>query len=301
MIYTVTFNPAIDYVVHADDMQVGAVNRSRQEEVYFGGKGINVSVVLHELGLASKALGFVAGFTGEAIEQGLRADGIETDFIHLEKGFSRINVKIKSGEETELNGQGPEIPEDKLRQLFDQLEQVQDGDTIILAGSIPASLPADVYEQILRHLSGKQVRAVVDATRDLLVNVLKYKPFLIKPNNFELGEIFGVPLKDDVDEIVRYAGKLQEIGARNVLVSMAGDGAVLLDENGGVHACGVCKGTVKNSVGAGDSMVAGFVAGCETGDYDYALKLGTATGGATAFSEGLAKKELIAELLQQLI
>lgn len=301
MIYTVTFNPAIDYVVHADDMQVGAVNRSRQEEVYFGGKGINVSVVLHELGLASKALGFVAGFTGEAIEQGLRADGIETDFIHLEKGFSRINVKIKSGEETELNGQGPEIPEDKLRQLFDQLEQVQDGDTIILAGSIPASLPADVYEQILRHLSGKQVRAVVDATRDLLVNVLKYKPFLIKPNNFELGEIFGVPLKDDVDEIVRYAGKLQEMGARNVLVSMAGDGAVLLDENGGVHACGVCKGAVKNSVGAGDSMVAGFVAGCETGDYDYALKLGTATGGATAFSEGLAKKELIAELLQQLM
>lgn len=301
MIYTVTFNPAIDYVVHADDMQVGAVNRSRQEEVYFGGKGINVSVVLHELGLASKALGFVAGFTGEAIEQGLRADGIETDFIHLEKGFSRINVKIKSGEETELNGQGPEIPEDKLRQLFDQLEQVQDGDTIILAGSIPASLPADVYEQILRHLSGKQVRAVVDATRDLLVNVLKYKPFLIKPNNFELGDIFGVPLKDDVDEIVRYAGKLQEMGARNVLVSMAGDGAVLLDENGGVHACGVCKGTVKNSVGAGDSMVAGFVAGCETGDYDYALKLGTATGGATAFSEGLAKKELIAELLQQLM
>lgn len=301
MIYTVTFNPAIDYVVHADDVQVGAVNRSRQEEVYFGGKGINVSVVLHELGLASKALGFVAGFTGEAIEQGLRSDGIETDFIHLEKGFSRINVKIKSGEETELNGQGPEIPEDKLRQLFDQLEQVQDGDTIILAGSIPASLPADVYEQILRHLSGKQVRAVVDATRDLLVNVLKYKPFLIKPNNFELGEIFGVPLKDDVDEIVRYAGKLQEMGARNVLVSMAGDGAVLLDENGGVHACGVCKGTVKNSVGAGDSMVAGFVAGCETGDYDYALKLGTATGGATAFSEGLAKKELIAELLQQLM
>ena len=300
MIYTVTFNPAIDYVVHADDMQVGAVNRSRQEEVYFGGKGINVSVVLHELGLASKALGFVAGFTGEAIEQGLRADGIETDFIHLEKGFSRINVKIKSGEETELNGQGPEIPEDKLRQLFDQLEQVQDGDTIILAGSIPASLPADVYEQILRHLSGKQVRAVVDATRDLLVNVLKYKPFLIKPNNFELGEIFGVPLKDDVDEIVHYAGKLQKMGARNVLVSMAGDGAVLLDENSGVHACGVCKGTVKNSVGAGDSMVAGFVAGCETGDYDYALKLGTATGGATAFSEGLAKKELIAELLQQL-
>lgn len=301
MIYTVTFNPAIDYVVHTDDMQVGAVNRSRQEEVYFGGKGINVSVVLHELGLASKALGFVAGFTGEAIEQGLRADGIETDFIHLEKGFSRINVKIKSGEETELNGQGPEIPVDKLRQLFDQLEQVQDGDTIILAGSIPASLPADVYEQILRHLSGKQVRAVVDATRDLLVNVLKYKPFLIKPNNFELGEIFGVPLKDDVDEIVRYAGKLQEMGARNVLVSMAGDGAVLLDENGGVHACGVCKGTVKNSVGAGDSMVAGFVAGCETGDYDYALKLGTATGGATAFSEGLAKKELIDELLQQLM
>lgn len=299
MVYTVTFNPAVDYIVHTKQLIAGATNRSDSEEIYFGGKGINVSIVLSELGVKSKALGFVAGFTGEAIEMGVAEKGIDADFVHLNEGFSRINVKIKSGEETELNGQGPKITDEAIRELYAKLDEIQDGDTLVLAGSIPSSLPADIYERILERLSGKKIRAVVDATKDLLLNVLKYRPFLIKPNNFELGEIFGVEMKS-TEDIVKYAGKLKEMGAQNVLVSMAGDGAVLLDENGKTHVCGVCSGKVKNSVGAGDSMVAGFVAGCEKGDYEYALKLGTASGGATAFSEGLAEKNKIYELLGQL-
>ena len=299
MVYTVTFNPAIDYVVHTGEMKLGSVNRSVSEEMYFGGKGINVSMVLAELGVRSKALGFTAGFTGEAIEQGVRSMGIDTDFVRLSQGNSRINVKIKSAEETELNGQGPHIDEEALAKLFEKLSELKDGDTLILAGSIPNSLPSDIYEKILEYLSDRKIKAVVDATKDLLLNVLKYHPFLIKPNNHELGEIFGKTLTSD-SEISEYAAKLQDMGARNVLVSMAGDGALLLDEHGNIHRCGVCKGTVKNSVGAGDSMVAGFTAGSLEGDYDYALRLGTACGGATAFSDGLAKKELIFELIKQL-
>lgn len=299
MIYTVTFNPAIDYVVHTGEISVGGVNRTKSEEIYFGGKGINVSMVLSELGVKSKALGFVAGFTGEAIEKGVGEKGIETDFVHLENGFSRINVKIKSDSETELNGQGPTIDEKALEQLFEKLDSLLEGDTIVLAGSIPNTMPANVYEKILERLQNKKIKAVVDAAKDLLLNVLKYKPFLVKPNNHELGEMFGVTLKTN-DEIAEYAQKLKDMGARNVLVSMAGDGALLLDENGKTHVCGVCKGTVKNSVGAGDSMVAGFIAGSVNGDYEYALKLGTAAGGATAFSEGLAEKPLIDKLLKQL-
>lgn len=299
MIYTVTFNPAIDYVVRTPQMKMGEVNRSSSEKIFFGGKGINVSVVLAELGVCSKALGFVAGFTGRAIEEGIADKGVTSDFVHLEKGFSRINVKIKSDEETELNGQGPVITETDIAKLYSKLDELSDGDTIVLAGSIPNSLPADIYEKILAYLAPKNVRAVVDATGKLLMNVLKYKPFLVKPNNHELGEIFGVKLKT-YDDIVMYANKLREMGAKNVLVSMAGDGAVLVDEQGNVHSCGVCKGTVVNSVGAGDSMVAGFIAGCEKGNYDYALKLGTAAGGATAFSMGLAEKKLIDELFSQL-
>jgi 1-phosphofructokinase len=299
MIYTVTFNPAIDYVVHIDNMKLGAVNRSVGEEMYFGGKGINVSVVLNHLGVPSKALGFVAGFTGEAIEKGISAMGIETDFISLKNGNSRINVKVKSGLETELNGQGPDIGQEELEKLFGKIDELKDGDTLILAGSIPSSLPSDVYEKIMERLQEKNIKIVVDATKQLLLNVLKYHPFLIKPNNHELGELFGVTLNTR-EEILEYAKKVQDMGARNVLVSLAGDGAILLDENKNIHSCGVCKGTVKNSVGAGDSMVAGFVAGSMDGDYEYALKLGTACGGATAFSEGLAEKEYIMQLLGQL-
>ena len=299
MIYTVTFNPAIDYVVRTEEMKVGVVNRTESEEIYFGGKGLNVSIILNELGIKSEALGFVAGVTGEAIENGMAKDGIKTDFIHLDNGFSRINVKIRSSFETEINGQGPEISEENIEELFKKLNKIQDGDTIVLAGSIPASLPSDIYERILEYLKNKKIRAIVDATGDLLMNVLKYKPFLIKPNNFELEEIFGVELKT-AEDVSEYALKLKEMGAVNVLVSMAGDGAILADENGKIHACGVCSGTVKNSVGAGDSMVAGFIAGCEKESYEYALKLGTAAGGATAFSDGLAKKDLIYSLLEQL-
>lgn len=298
MVYTVTFNPAVDYIVHTDELRVGMTNRSEREEIYFGGKGINVSLVLRELGIKSKALGFVAGFTGAAIEKALLESGVDADFVHLDSGFSRINVKIKSSAETELNGSGPDIPEKALAELFEKLDEIKDGDAIVLAGSIPTDLPEDIYERILERLHGKKIRAVVDATKDLLLNVLKYEPFLVKPNKQELEEMFGVKLQS-VDDIIIYAKKLREMGAKNVLVSMAGEGAVLLDENGETHVCGVCRGTVKNSVGAGDSMVAGFIAGCEK-SYDYALKLGTASGGATAFSDGLAQKEKIFELIKQL-
>lgn len=302
MIYTVTFNPAIDYVIKMDEMNIGRVNRSKSEKMYCGGKGINVSLVLAELGIKSKALGFAAGFTGRAIEDGVRACGVETDFVHLKSGCSRINVKIKSSSETEINGQGPAIDGEALDELFAKLDALEDGDILVLAGSIPDSMPPDVYEKILERLQNpqnKKIKTVVDATKNLLTNVLKYKPFLIKPNNHELEELFGVTLKTN-GEIEKYARKLKDMGARNVLVSMAEDGALLLDENGKTHVCGVCRGTVKNSVGAGDSMVAGFIAGSEQGDYEYALKLGTAAGGATAFSDELAKKDEIYKLLKQL-
>lgn len=241
----------------------------------------------------------MAGFTGAAIEKGVRAKGIATDFVHLQEGFSRINVKIKSGEETELNGQGPVIGAEAVAELFRKLDKLRDGDTIVLAGSIPSTMPSDTYEKILAHLKGKQIRTVVDATKDLLKNVLQYQPFLIKPNHYELGELFEVTLHSH-SEIEAYARKLQEMGARNVLVSMAEQGALLLDEAGICHICGVCQGTVKNSVGAGDSMLAGFLAGLETGDYTDALKLGTAAGGATTFSESLAERAEIDRLLLRL-
>ena len=299
MIYTVTFNPSLDYVIQVDDLTLGEVNRTTSEKIYPGGKGNNVSVILSNLGHKSKALGFKAGFTGEQMETMLEEFGCYTDFIPLEEGLTRINVKVKSNEESEINGQGPEIKQEAINELFIKLNGLKPGDTLVLAGSIPSSLPSDIYERIMAQLADRRIRFVVDATKDLLLNVLKYKPFLIKPNNFELGEMFGVELKTNED-IIKYAGKLREMGAVNVLVSMAGDGAILLDEHGKTHICGVCKGKVRNSVGAGDSMVAGFIAGCENGDYEYALKLGTASGGATAFSDGLAEKKTIDELMEQL-
>lgn len=299
MIYTVTFNPAIDYVVHGEKIEMGSVNRLRYEEMYIGGKGINVSFILAELGIRSVALGFVAGFTGEAIERGVRENGIETDFIYLKSGFSRINVKIKSGLETELNGNGPDIGNEALEEFFIKLDKLKDGDMIVLAGSIPSSLPSDTYEKILKRLSGRNIKAAVDASGDLLMNVIRYKPFLIKPNHHELSQMLGKKLKTRAD-IEESAAQLQAMGAQNVLVSMAGEGAVLLDENGEFHICRACSGILKNSVGAGDSMVAGFIAGSLISDYKYALMLGTAAGGATAFSEGLAKRESIYQCLKQL-
>ena len=297
MVYTVTFNPALDYVVRMGDFRAGDINRTEREEVQFGGKGINVSTVLSHLGVENIALGFLAGFTGQALEKGLRKSGVRTDFIWLEEGLTRINVKIKAGEETEINGQGPAIPAGALEELFGKLDQLRSGDVLDLSGSIPASLPDDVYQRILRQLEGRGILAVVDATRELLCAVLPYRPFLIKPNNHELGEIFGqTPVTDR--EITGCARKLQERGARNVLVSMAGDGSLLLDEAGGCRRLGVPKGKVRNSVGAGDSMVAGFLAGwLKTGDYGAAHRLGAAAGSATAFSDGLAEEREILALL----
>lgn len=297
MIYTVTFNPALDYVVRMDSFRAGEVNRTASEELQLGGKGINVSTVLRNLGVENVALGFLAGFTGRALEEGLQKNGIQTDFIWLEEGLTRINVKIKGETETEINGRGPDISGEALESMFRKLDRLEEGDILVVSGSIPATLPSDIYERILARLEGRGIHAVVDATRDLLCNVLPYKPFLIKPNNLELGEIFGRELKSD-QEIRDCAAKLQERGARNVLVSMAGDGSLLLDETGACHRLGVPKGKVRNSVGAGDSMVAGFLAGwLEKGDYAYAHRLGAAAGSATAFSDGLATGEEVRALM----
>ncbi len=299
MIYTVTFNPALDYVVRLPAFAPGEVNRTESEDIQLGGKGINVSCVLGQLGVQSVALGFVAGFTGAALEEGLARRGVRADFIRLPEGLTRINVKIKASVETEINGQGPAIPAGALEELFRKLERLAAGDVLVLAGSIPASLPSDIYQRILERLAPKGVLCAVDATGELLVKVLPYKPFLIKPNNHELGEIFGRTLSSD-GEIAECARLLQQKGARNVLVSMAGDGALLLDEGGNVHRLEAFKGKVKNSVGAGDSMVAGFVAGwLEKGDYAWALRLGSACGSATAFSDTLATRTEIESLLNR--
>lgn len=296
MIYTVTFNPSLDYVVQVEHFQGDAVNRTSEEHVYPGGKGNNVAVIASNLGMKSRALGFKAGFTGAAMEQMLQEFGCDTDFIALEEGVTRINVKVRSDDEFEINGQGPRIPEEKIRQLYEKLDALESRDVLVLSGSIPNTLPDDMYERILERLAGTGVRISVDATKDLLMNALKYHPFLIKPNNHELGEMFGVILEND-EEIAEYARRLQMMGARNVLVSMAGDGAILVTEEGSVLKQLPPAGEVVNSVGAGDSMVAGFLTGyLKTGSYGEALKLGIAAGSATAFTSWLADHEAIDKL-----
>lgn len=295
MFYTVTFNPAIDYVMKLSHFEEGVTNRSNSEEVYFGGKGINVSLVLKELGIESTALGFVAGFTGEELEKNLKKNKILTDFVKLSRGLTRINIKLKGKSETEINAAGPKICENEVELLFKKLDKLNNGDTLILAGSVPNTLPCDIYEKILSRLKSKRLRIVVDATGDLLLNVLKYRPFLIKPNKAELEEIVGLQLNTEQD-IVNTAAMLKEKGAQNVLVSLGADGALLLDEFGKIHRQKAFSVEAVNTVGSGDSMVAGFLAGCER-SYEYALRLGTAAGGATACSEGLAKREAIFSLL----
>lgn len=300
MIYTVTFNPALDYVVKVNRFTLGKVNRTVQEDIYYGGKGLNVSSVLQNLGYDNTALGFVAGFTGEEIVRGATTLGFTPDFIRVEHGISRINVKMKSDEESEINGMGPEITQADVLKLFEKLERLQEGDFLVLSGSIPHSIDDNIYETIMARLDGRGIQIVVDAEKNLLLNVLQYHPFLIKPNNHELGDMFGAVLKTE-EEIVKHAGKLRERGAKNVLISMAGAGAILLDETGRTWRMKAPKGTVRNSVGAGDSMVAGFLAGyLERQDYQHALRLGSAAGSASAFSEGLASKEDIMKLYQQL-
>lgn len=299
MICTVTFNPSLDYIVSVEDFKLGLTNRTSSELMLPGGKGINVSTVLMNLGIENTALGFMAGFVGDEIVRKLKEMGVKSDFIKIPEGVSRINLKLKSIDGTEINGMGPEISAEKVQELMEKLDTLKEGDVLFLAGSIPSSMPDDMYEKIMKRLDGRGVMIVVDATKDLLVNVLKYHPFLVKPNNHELGEIFGVELKTRQD-VIPYGKKLQEKGARNVLISMAGEGAVLVAEDGQVFEKPAPKGKLVNGVGAGDSMVAGFMAGwMEKQGYEYAFHMGISAGSASAFSENLATKEEIQTVYKQ--
>ncbi len=300
MIYTVTFNPSLDYIVRVENLELGKVNRVYYENILPGGKGINVSIVLKNLGHDNTALGFMAGFTGREIAAEMEQYGVTCDFIEVAEGMSRINVKVKSNEESEINGLGPNITDADIEALYAKLDELKEGDYLVIAGSVPSTLPGDMYERIMGRLEGRGINIAVDAERDLLTRVLKYHPFVIKPNNHELGDIFGVTLKTK-DEVVPYAKKLQEQGARNVLISMAGEGAVFVSEEGEVVKSEAPKGKVVNSVGAGDSMVAGFVAGTiETGDYAQAFRMGLCTGSASAFSPDLATRPEVEALLATL-
>lgn len=299
MIFTVTFNPSLDYIVRVDEMRLGTINRTNYEQILPGGKGINVSIVLGNLGHPSRALGFSAGVTGAALEKLLADTGVDADLVHVKAGFTRINAKIKAVEETELNGQGPRIAPEDVDALFSKLDVLGQDDTLVISGSVPNTLPSDMYEQVMERLTGRGVRIVVDAERDLLTRVLPYRPFLVKPNNHELGGIFGVTLKTR-DEVVPYALRMQEMGAQNVLVSMAGEGGVLVAADGQVYQSPAAKGTVVNSVGAGDSCVAGFLAGLmETGSYQTAFQMGLAAGSASAFSDHLATRPEVEDLMSR--
>lgn len=299
MIFTVTFNPSLDYIVRVDEMRLGTINRTNYEQLLPGGKGINVSIVLGNLGHPSRALGFSAGVTGAALEKLLADTGVDADLVHVKAGFTRINAKVKAVEETELNGQGPRIAPEDVDALFSKLDVLGQDDTLVISGSVPNTLPSDMYEQVMERLAGRGVRIVVDAERDLLTRVLPYRPFLVKPNNHELGDIFGVTLKTR-DEVVPYARRMQEMGAQNVLVSMAGEGGVLVAADGQVYQSPAAQGTVVNSVGAGDSCVAGFLAGLmETGSYQTAFRMGLAAGSASAFSGHLATRPEVEDLMSR--
>lgn len=299
MIFTVTFNPSLDYIVRVDEMRLGTINRTNYEQLLPGGKGINVSIVLGNLGHPSRALGFSAGVTGAALEKLLADTGVDADLVHVKAGFTRINAKVKAVEETEINGQGPRIAPEDVDALFSKLDVLGQDDTLVISGSVPNTLPSDMYEQVMERLAGRGVRIVVDAERDLLTRVLSYRPFLVKPNNHELGDIFGVTLKTR-DEVVPYACRMQEMGAQNVLVSMAGEGGVLVAADGQVYQSPAVKGTVVNSVGAGDSCVAGFLAGLmETGSYQTAFRMGLAAGSASAFSDHLATRPEVEDLMSR--
>ena len=285
MIYTVTFSPTLDYVVSVDGFRTGIINRTTSEQVYPGGKGVNVSIALKNFGFENTALGFTAGFTGAEIKRLLHGIGVQNNFINVEKGMSRINMKIVSDTETAINGQGPQITSEDIGILYARLRCLVDGDYLVLAGHIPDFLPPDMYEQVLHFLSGRNLNVVVDAEKQLLTGTLKYHPWLIKPNRDELGDIFGVKIEGR-DDALPYAQKLQEMGARNVLVSMGGDGAVLLAEDGTIYSSAALKGVVVSTVGAGDSMVAGFIAGYlrSSGNYETAFRQGMCAGAASSFS-----------------
>lgn len=299
MIYTVTFNPSLDYVVDVEGFKTGVVNRTVSEHIMPGGKGVNVSIVLSNLGMKNKALGFVGGFTGAALEEQLDKKGIATDFVRLEGQLTRINVKLRSDEESEINGQGPHISKENIEELYKKLDRLSADDYLVLAGSIPATMPKSMYLDIMTRLKDRGIRIIVDATNELLLNVLPIGPFLIKPNNHELGEMFGTEIKDKAD-VIKYGRLLQEKGAQNVLVSMAGDGAVLIASDGKIYQSEAPRGELKNSVGAGDSMVAGFITGfIEGGNYEKAFQMGICTGSASAFSEELATRPEVMALMEK--
>lgn len=299
MIYTVTLNPSLDYIMHLDSFRINTMNRSHKEAVYPGGKGINVSIVLGNLNIPNKALGFIAGFTGNEIERLSNKYGVDTDFIKLDRGASRINVKLRTESETEINGGGPQVTPQDLRDLHQKLEPLKEGDFLVLAGSIPNGVSEDIYKQIMKVFSDRNIHFVVDVAKAPLLSVLKYKPFLVKPNRFELAETFGVELKNE-DDIIIYARKLQDLGAQNVLISLGENGAILLTYNGDIINAPVLNGMPLNTVGAGDSMIAGFIAGyIKTKNFQQALRYGVAAGSATAFSPWLATKDEIDELLSQ--
>ena len=300
MIYTVTLNPSLDYILRLDDFKAGQVNRANYEAIVAGGKGINVSVMLHAFGIRSEALGFIAGFTGEEIRRRVHEMGCDERFVLLKDGFSRINVKLKTSEESEINGAGPFVSEEALCSFFDILDTLTKGDILVLSGSVPKCIPETIYRDIADSLGKKGVEIVADASGELLLGVLPYHPFLIKPNHHELSALFGADIKG-IDDVVYYAGELQKMGARNVLVSMAGDGAVLLDEKGNVYTASAPLGTVVNSVGAGDSMLAGFLAGyLESGDMKRALFMGISAGSASAFCEGIASFDDVMTLFSEI-
>ena len=299
MIYTVTFSPTLDYVVEIDEFQTGAINRTSSEKVYPGGKGVNVSIALKNFGYDNTALGFIAGFTGAEIKRLLHGIGVRNNFINVEKGMSRINMKIISKDETAINGQGPEITNEDIGILYARLRCLVDGDFLVLAGHIPDTLPSDMYKQVLQFLEGRNLNVVVDAEKELLTGTLQYRPWLIKPNRDELGEVFGVKI-NSLEEAVPYAKKLQEAGARNVLVSMGGLGAVLVAEDGTIYSSDAIKGNVVSTVGAGDSMVAGFIAGYldSDGDMETAFKEGMCAGAASSFSLVIPDARQVAHMMR---
>lgn len=301
MIYTLTLNPAIDYVVTMDQLEEGAVNRTNSEQFYAGGKGINVSQILNQHQIENIALGFVSGFTGNFIENSLHEKGIKTDFIQLPEGYTRINLKAKTlTQETEINGLGHTVTQPFIDQFNQKINALVDGDVLVLAGSLAKGLPDDFYEQVMKKLQDKLVKIVVDSTKNTLLMTLKYRPFLIKPNHHEIAEMFEVNI-NTTEELLTYGNKLKDMGARNVLISMGKDGAILIAEDGHIYQSNVPKGVVKNSVGAGDSMVAGFVAGyLKTNSYSDALRLGAASGSATAFSSDVAKADDIQKLVKEI-
>lgn len=297
VIYTVTFNPSLDYIVSVKDFRPGMTNRTSSELMLAGGKGINVSIVLGNLGIKSTALGFIAGFTGDEIVRRLHNGGINSEFIKINDGISRINIKLKSIDGTEINGQGPHIDSSHIEQLMNRLRRLESGDVLVLAGSIPAGISDNIYKDIMDMLKDKGVQIVVDATSRLLTNVLEYNPFFIKPNQHELGDIFNVTLNTQ-EEVIPYALELKKMGAVNVCVSMGGKGAILVADDSNVYKAKAPDGILKNSVGAGDSLVAGFLSGwIEKKDYEYAFRKGVATGSASAFSERLATNGEVNDLI----